>query len=94
MNAKSRRPDPATYSITISTPFGILQYVYAASGKRCAGCGQVHANWTLKHASPRLRGGDGDEFLAVLPDFLAAVGDAALNDCGVLDRYSAAASFN
>ncbi len=94
MNSKSRRPAPATFSVTISTPFGILQYVYSASGKRCAECGLVHAVWTLKHASPRLRGGDGDEFLAVLPDFLAAVGDAALNDCGVLDRYSAAFPLN
>lgn len=94
MNGKSRPAAVASYSITISTPFGVLRYVYAASGKRCADCGEVHAAWMLKEASPRLCGGDADEFLAVLPDFLAAVGDAAVNDCGVLDRLSAAYPFN
>jgi hypothetical protein len=88
MNSKSRRSVPATFSITISTPFGVLQYVYTASSKPCAGCGGVHATLTLKHASPRLRGGDGDEFLVFLPDLLAGVGDVVLNDCGVLDRFS------
>ncbi len=94
MNTKSRPAAVASYSVTISTPFGVLRYTYASSGLRCAECGDVHAVWTLKEASQRLRGGDADEFLAILPDFLAAVGDAALNDCGVLDRLSAAHLFN
>lgn len=94
MNTKSRPASVASYSVTISTPFGVLRYIYASSGRRCAECGDVHAAWTLKEASPRLRGGDADDFLAILPDLLTSVGEAALVDCGALDRLLAASPLN
>ncbi len=78
MKTKAGALKGATYPITISTPFGVLRYVYTVDSRS--------ADFVLVEASPRLKSGEADGFLAVLPEILAGVGIAAGHDCGAAGR--------
>lgn len=78
MNRRTRALQGATYPVTINTPFGVLRYVYIVDSRS--------ADFLLVDASPRLKSGDADQFLAVLPELLAAIGLAAGHDCGAAGR--------
>jgi hypothetical protein len=78
MNRKARGLQAATHSVTISTPFGLLRYAYTVDA--CS------ADFVLIDASPRLKSGDADGFLAVLPELLAGIGLVAGYDCGAVSR--------
>ena len=78
MNRKARALQGATYPVTISTPFGVLRYVYTVDSRS--------ADFALMDASPRLKSGDADGFLGVLPEILAGIGLVAGYDCGAASR--------
>lgn len=89
MNPKSRAPRGASYPVTISTPFGVLRLAYVLDEETCPGCGKLHGHAVMLDASPRLKGGDADDFLWMLPELLAGVGDLAYLYC-VTSRPGAA----
>lgn len=80
MKSKARALQGATYPVTISTPFGVLRYVYTVDSRG--------ASFLLADASPRLKSGEADGFLSVLPEILAGVGIAAGHDCGAVARHA------
>jgi hypothetical protein len=83
MNTKTGRSVPATYRITIETPFGVVLYKYTLLP---APHGKLRASIVLLDAAPRLAGGQADDFIALLPDLLLGVGEAAIIDSGLLGR--------
>jgi len=81
MQGKSRTPKGASFPVTISTPFGVLRLAYTLDGEPCLDCGAHHGQVVMLDASPRLKGGEADEFLELLPDLLASVGELAFAHC-------------
>lgn len=81
MKNRSSRVAPATYPVTISTPFGVLRLAYTLDGEPCPDCGAHHGRVVMLDASPRLKYGEADEFLELLPDLLSSVGELALVHC-------------
>jgi hypothetical protein len=83
MKNNPRRLAPATYPVTISTPFGVLRLAYNLDDHACPDCGAHHGRVLMLEASPRLKCGEADEFLEMLPDLLASVAELSLLHCVV-----------
>lgn len=81
MQSKSRTPKGASFPITISTPFGVLRLAYTLDDHACTDCGAHHGQLVMLDASPRLKRGEADGFLELLPDLLAGAGELALAHC-------------
>lgn len=78
----------ASYPVTISTPFGVLRLAYTLDDHVCPDCGAHHGQVVMLDASPRLKRGEADGFLEMLPDLLAGVGELAFAHC-VTSRLAA-----